>query len=215
MTGDLLALIRSRRSVRAYTAEPVPEELLLQLIDAARWAPSAVNGQPWSFVLVTAGQAITLLGNLADGVVFNRHVRRAAAIIAICADPRGNRYYQMDCAFAAQNILLAAHALGLGACFIGAFDEPGIKAVLEVPVHLRVVGLISLGWPAEAPAAPPRLRVEEVLRRSTYAGGKAPTLARRATNAGVFSLLKRFRRRRAAPGSGPDGRALEDEGDRR
>jgi len=196
VTGDLFELIRSRRSVRAYTAEALPKEELLTLIDAARWAPSAVNGQPWSFVLVTRPDIIRLLGSLTDYLVVNRHVRRAAAIIVVCADPRGSRYYRMDCAFAAQNILLGAHGLGLGACFVGAFDEEGVKEALDVPDHLRVTGLITLGRPAEEPAAPPRLAVREITRWETYSGGRAPTLARRLINAGAFSLLKRIKRRR-------------------
>lgn len=206
MADNLIELIRSRRSVRAYTEDPVPEATLLKLIEAARWAPSAVNGQPWSFVLVTDPETTAVLGNLADFMVFNRHVRRARAIIVICADPRANRYYQMDCAFAAQNILLAGHALGLGACFVGAFDEHGVKEALAVPAHLRVVGLVTIGWPAETPAAPPRLGIDEILRRDTYSGGSAPGLARRAANSGLFSLLRRIRGRpRTRPGGGPGG----------
>ena len=204
--GVSLEWIRGRRSIRAYTDEPVEEATLLQLIDAARWAPSAANGQPWSFVLVRHPETIRALGNLADFVVFNGHVRRSPAIIVICADPRGSYYYQMDCAFAAQNILLAAHALGLGSCFVGGFDEAGVKEVLEIPKHLEVLGLVTLGRPAEDPVPPPRLGLDEIVRRETYSGGRPPSIVRRLTNAGTFSLAKRvlgLHRSRARKGARP------------
>jgi nitroreductase len=198
LADDILALIRGRRSVRSYTSEPVEEATLLQLIEAGRWAPSAANGQPWSFITVRSPETIRLLGNLADFVLFNSHVRRARAIIVVCADPRGSRYYQMDCALAVQNILLTAHAQGLGGCFVGAFDEEGIKRALAVPGYLRIVGLVTLGWPAEDPATPPRLALEEILKHETYSGNRPPSIPRRLTNAVMFSLAKRvFRRRRA------------------
>lgn len=203
---DLLHLLRSRRSIRAYTGREIPEDLLLKLIEAARWAPSAVNSQPWSFVLIRDPRTIAAIGDLADFVLFNTHIRRSTAIIAICADPRTNRYHQLDCAFAAQNILLEAHFLGIGACFVGAFDEPGIREFLAIPEPLRLMGLITLGWPAEDPAPPPRLALSEVLRFETYAGERAPSAWRRATNAGVFSLIKRFTRRKHKRGPRADTR---------
>ncbi len=193
---DLLDTIRSRRTVRVYEAREIPEEMLLKLVEAARWAPSAVNSQPWSFVLVRNRESIATIGDLADRVLFNTHVRRSAAIVVICADPRGNRYYAMDCAFAAQNMLLEAHALGLGACFVGAFNEAGTKKLLAVPEVLRVVGMVTLGWPAEEPPPPPRLALAEILRLESYTGQRPPSRWRRATNAASFSLAKRFARHR-------------------
>lgn len=195
--SDLLPLLRARRSVRAYREGEIPKELLMKLFEAARWAPSAVNSQPWSFILVRNPETIAAIGSLADFVLYNTHVRHSTAIIVICADPRPNRYYQMDCAFAAQNILLEAHSLGIGACFIGAFDEPAIKELLAVPERLRLTGLVTLGWPRpdDEPAPPPRLSLDEILRFESYTGSP-PSAWRRATNAGVFSLAKRLSRRR-------------------
>jgi nitroreductase len=205
--------MRSRRSVRSYREGEIPEQSLLKLIEAARWAPSAANSQPWSFILVREPETIAALGALADQVLYNTHIRQSTAIIVICADPRPNRYYQMDCAFAAQNILLEAHSLGIGACFIGAFDETAIKELLDVPQQLRLTGLITLGWPDEEPAPPPRLGLDEILRLESYTGKRPPSAWRRATNAGMFSLAKRLtrRKRRASRGHENDASAGDPE----
>jgi nitroreductase len=185
--------MRARRSIRAYTDREVPDELLRRLVEAARWAPSAVNSQPWSFVAVKEPGLVAAIGGLADFGVFNGHVRRSRAIIVICSDPRGNPYHDRDCAFAAQNILLEAHALGLGACYVGAFRAAGIKALLDVPDALEITGLVTLGWPAEWPDPPPRLGLDEILKVETYTGAP-PTRWRRLTQTGFLSLWKRVRR---------------------
>lgn len=176
---DALDAIYERRAVRAYTARTVEKERVLALIEAAIQAPSAVNQQPWAFVVVQDAALLRriserskqlTLAELKPGTPLWEHramlqdpgfdvFHGGTTLILVCAKP-GLWPASEDCCLAAQNLMLAAHALGLGTCPIGfareALNEPGAKAELAIPADHSVVMPILVGYPRERPVRPPR-----------------------------------------------------------
>ncbi len=162
-------LLRRRRSVRTFTPEAVPRAHLERVLRAGIEAPSAGNVQPWRFVVVRRPSARQLLARAAWDQDF---VAAAPAVIAVCADlaraeaaygARGRELYCVqDGAAAAANMLLMAEAQGLGACWVGAFDEAQVRAALQLDDQVRPLALLPVGWPAERPTRPPRHAPEAV-----------------------------------------------------
>jgi len=172
---DVFEAIKGRRSVRAFTNKPVSDEEVMKLIDAARWAPSAGNIQPWEFVVVRdpeikRGPSVAALDQT--------FIEEAPVVIVVCANQlrsgsgygsRGvNLYCLQDTAAAIQNMLLAAHALGLATCWIGAFYEEEARKVLHIPNGVRPIAIIPVGHPAEKPEAPERRPISEIVHRETF-----------------------------------------------
>jgi nitroreductase len=168
----LLALLKARRSIRRYKPDPVPEELVTQLLEAGRWAPSASNRQPWRFVVVR-DQAVRKAVAQHAAYYFVRwvHVEEAPLLIALCGDA-GNPVYRTflheDVGLAGAQIMLQAHALGLGTCWIGGLDRPAIAGILRVPADVEVVGLLTVGFPAEDPEPPGRKLLSELVYHGVY-----------------------------------------------
>jgi nitroreductase len=172
---DMLEAIVSRRSIRAFKPDPVPELLLDQIWEAARWAPSAGNLQAREFVLVTD---LSVKRTLCDAALNQRFIEEAPVDIVVCVHAersaqrygeRGrNLYCLQDATAAIQNILLAAHALGLGACWVGAFNEKLVSHALTLPRDIRPIALIPIGYPAEQPLAPSRLNLEDLVYLNRY-----------------------------------------------
>lgn len=156
---DVLECIRTRRSIRKYKPEPVPRDKLEQVLEAARIAPSAGNRQPWKFIVVTDPETRRRLVPLARNQEF---VGQAGAVIVACAPDPSMRWHPVDIAIALDHISLAAHELGLGTCWIGAFDPAKVAALLEVPEDARVVLLMTLGVPDAEGTPRPRKPAEEV-----------------------------------------------------
>lgn len=157
---DFWQVIASRHAVREFAAgQDVSSELVNRLLGAAVEAPSAGNLQSWHFYVVRSGAVRAALAEAALGQSF---VADAPVVIVVCADPeraaaryreRGRRLYTFqDTAAATENLLLAATALGLGACWVGAFDEEAAHQALGAPPHLVPVAIIPIGYPA-APGA--------------------------------------------------------------
>lgn len=154
----------ARYSCRAFTPEPISRATILELLEAARWAPNGGNTQPWRFVVVTGTRRKQDLASAAVGQTF---IAQAPVVIVVCALPevsarvygeRGRTLYAIqDTAAATENLLLAATASGLGACWVGAFDEDRVRQAIGVPPKWRPVAVVPLGYPAEA--APRRSRV--------------------------------------------------------
>jgi nitroreductase len=167
----LLELIGSRHSVRRFSSTPITAETEQRLLAAACAAPSAGNGQPWFFVRVRSAE---LRARLCVAALSQRLVVEAPLCVVVCADERralqayGERgvslYCLQDTAAATENLLLAAHALGLGACWVGAFRERDVAALLELPEHLRPVAIVPIGVPDEEPSSPGRRPLDEVSR---------------------------------------------------
>ena len=153
---ELQEAIKGRRSIRKFKKQNVTEETVAQLIEAASYAPSAGNIQPWEFVIV---RNPTVKKKLAQAALDQAHVEEASAVIVVCADEKSSSmgygirgrtlYCLQDTAAATQNILLTAHSLGIGTCWIGSFNEDEAKEALNVPEGVRPVAMIPLGYPDE------------------------------------------------------------------
>lgn len=144
--------IKNRRSIRNYSDKTVEEEKLLQVLEAGRLAPSAVNYQPWDIIVVKEPQVKEKLSKASP----QAWLIKVPIMIVVCADPNrawcrkdGEEFWKVDTAIAMQNMVLAAYELGLGTCWIGAFDEKTAKNALNIPDNIRVVALTPLGYPAE------------------------------------------------------------------
>jgi len=163
---DALEAIRTRRSVRVFTGEPVARELLLQVVAAGMQAPSAGNQQPWQFVVIDDRG---LLLRVPEFHPYAQMAETAPAAILVCGDlqlEQRKGYWVQDCAAATQNILLAAHALGLGAVWTGVYPREervaGARRLFGVPEHVVPLSLIFVGYPAEHPAPENRFREDRV-----------------------------------------------------
>ncbi len=198
----LLSLLKSRRSIRRYRPDPVPDEMVTQILEAGRWAPSASNRQPWSFIVVRDEAIRQQIGQHA-AFYFVRwaHVAEAPLLIVLCGDT-GKKLYQQylheDIGLAGSQIMLQAKALGLGTCWVGGVDaaeRKQIAAILKLPEHLEVVGLLTVGFPAEDPPPPPRKPLAEIVHYDVY-GNQAPgsgATPGRARGGALSILLRRLR----------------------
>jgi nitroreductase len=165
---SVLDTIRKRRSVRKYKGDPVPEDVLARVLEAARLAPSAKNIQPWKFIVVRDRATKRKLAKASFEQYF---MSDAAVVVAACgfpekAFPRQGRYmnsWPIDVAIAFEHLILQAAEEGLGTCWIGAFDEAEVKAVLGVPEEARVLALTPLGRPDESPRERGRKRLDEIV----------------------------------------------------
>ena len=172
---DVFEAIKKRRSIRAFKNIDVSDEIVEKLIDAARWAPSAGNIQPWEFIIV---RSLDTKRRLAEAALNQTFIEEAPVVIVVCADYQrsargyGSRgatlYCIQDTAAAIQNIHLAAIALGLGTCWIGAFREEPVKKLLGIPDGVRPVAIIPVGYPAEQPAPRPRRPLNEIIHHEMF-----------------------------------------------
>jgi nitroreductase len=163
---DTLEAIRTRRSIRAYENKPVPADLVEQVIAAAMMAPSARNGQPWRFVIIDDRD---LLNEIPEFHPYAKMVPSAALALLVCGDTtleRSPGYWPIDCAAATENLLLAAHALGLGAVWLGVYPRTprmdGFRRMLRLPETVIPHTLIPLGYPAEQPVSEDRFRQDRI-----------------------------------------------------
>ncbi|MEA3328861.1 MAG: nitroreductase family protein [Candidatus Omnitrophota bacterium] len=139
--------IVKRTSIRQYRDRPIEKPLLEKLVDAARRAPSARAVEPWEFVVIENKETLTRLGQTASSGVF---IKDAVACIAVFC--KETKYYLEDGCAATENILLAAADLGLGACWVAGDKKPyadEVSKLLNAPPGLKLVSLVSLGWPKE------------------------------------------------------------------
>ncbi|MFQ6102414.1 MAG: nitroreductase family protein [Anaerolineae bacterium] len=151
MSRKLIQTIFARRSIRKYTAEPVDEEDVNTLLEAAMAAPSSSNRKPWHFVVVTDRRT---LDALAEVHPYGKMLFEAVLCISVCGDPTiSERSWVQDCSAATENLLLAATALGLGAVWLGVHPMEervaAIREVLNIPETIVPLNLIPIGHPAE------------------------------------------------------------------
>lgn len=147
---DRLSTIFSRRSIRAYTDEPVSEADIQALLQAGMAAPSASNRKPWHFVAVTDKPTLQALAEVHP---FGKMIGGAGLGIAVCGDPRISDWWVQDCTAATENILVAVSALDLGGVWLGCHGRPeredAVRSVLKIPAEIGVLSLLSIGHPAE------------------------------------------------------------------
>jgi len=176
---ETLEAIRTRRSIRRYSDQPVEPEKLQAVLEAVQQAPSWSNKQCWSLVVVQDPAARAKISELSFVEAFfatygyktnpaQKALAQAPVVIVACADPQqsgelnGEQYYMADMGIATQNLMLAAHDQGLGSVFVGVFDEGQLKELLAIPPHIRVVGLFPLGYPSgDAKSGPARKPLSE------------------------------------------------------
>jgi len=156
----------TRRSIRKYTSEPVSREILEELVKAGMYAPSAVNCQPWHYIVIDDR---ALFAKIMEVHPYAKMLEDAQSAILVCGDEKlqhSDGYWIVDCGAATQNILLAAHAKGLGAVWLGLHPreerKKKIKELFQLPGHVQPFSLISLGWPAEEKDIPDRYNSERI-----------------------------------------------------
>jgi nitroreductase len=169
---NVMQTIRERRSVRKYKPKQVDKEKLQLVLEAGRLAPSANNRQEWRYVVVTDGQIRDQLCRAAANQTF---VAQAPVVIACCAETNnhimqcGQPCYPIDVAISIDHITLKAWEEGLGTCWIGAFSEGEVKKILNIPEPIRVVELLTLGYPDDGPKKKNRLSLDEIVRYEKWA----------------------------------------------
>jgi len=163
---DALEAIHTRRSIRRYEDRPVPEELVEKLLGAAMTAPSARNAQPWQFVVIDDRKLLAEIGRTHPNAAM---AARAPLGILVCGDLElelSEGYWPVDCAAATQNMLLAAHALGLGAVWTGVYPRQqrmnDHRRWLGLPANVVAHSLVLVGYPAEQHGAEDRYRADRV-----------------------------------------------------
>ncbi len=168
---EVMEAIKSRRSVRGYKPDPIPEADLSEILEAARLAPSASNRQPWKFIVVTDPGKREALTKASRNQAF---VGQAPVIIvAVALEPDqtmmcGVERYAVDLSIAVDHITLAAVDKGLGTCWIGAFDQEEVCRIAGVPDQYKVVTVLPLGYPADEPRAKGRKPLEEIVCWETF-----------------------------------------------
>lgn len=153
---EAIEAIRTRRSVRKYKDQPVSEDLVADLLRAAMAAPSAGNQQPWQFVVI---RNRATLEAVAAANPYGGMARHAPLAIVVCGDLKREQrpgFWVQDCAAATENLLVAAHALGLGAVWCGTYPREErmqpIVAALGLPENVVPFAVVPIGYPAEEPA---------------------------------------------------------------
>lgn len=157
--------IRTRRSIRAYKAALIPDDALQTVLEAARIAPSAANRQNWKFVAVRNPELRPAMMDACRGQKF---VGEAPVTIACCAIDPDWKWSAVDVAIAVDHMTLAAWSLGLGTCWIGAFDEAKVKEVIAAPETARVICCLTLGYPAAEGTFRGRKTAAEVISYDRY-----------------------------------------------
>jgi len=168
---EVFKAIKIRRSVRSYKADPVPEEKLKKILEAARLAPSAHNEQERKFIVV---RDVRKRKALSEAALSQSFIAEAPVVIAaVATDPEhvlssGVPAYAIDLTIAVDHMTLVAVEEGLGTCWVGAFDQRAVKKILEIPAKCKVVVLLPLGFPADKPGEKLRKKLEEVVSYENF-----------------------------------------------
>ncbi len=182
---DLMGVIKSRRSIRKYRNDPIPDDVLDSLLEAVRWAPSWANTQCWEIILVkdpkTKSDLTTAFpkGNPALSAIVD-----APVVIVLCGKKGLSGYYKgqaatskgdwlmFDTGIAMQNLCLAAHGQGLGTVVVGLFDQKRVGEILGVPPEVEVVAMTPVGYPAAEGGSPKRKEISQFVFYEKYGKGK-------------------------------------------
>ncbi len=168
---DVCKAIQSRRSIREYDSREVEEDKLVRVLESGRLSPSAKNLQERRFVIVRDDKTRKALSEAARNQKF---VAEAPVVIAACSVETkyimscGQLAYPIDTAIAIDHMTLSAVEEGLGTCWIGAFDEKKVKEILNIPDSVRVVSLLTLGYPSTIPHPTSRKSLDEIVMREKW-----------------------------------------------
>lgn len=163
---DLLQGIITRRSIRKYSDKAISKDQIETLVKAGMYAPSASNQQPWHFIAITERE---ILNKIKEVHPYAKMLGEAPLAILVCGDQKlelSKDYWVVDCSAATQNILLAAHGIGLGAVWLGIHPrverKQEIRSIFNLPDHVQPASLISVGYPAEEKETPNRFKPDRI-----------------------------------------------------
>ena len=168
---NVFKAIKNRRSIRKYKTTDIEDEKLEKILEAARIAPSASNRQEWKFILVKDQEKRAELVDAAHGQKF---VEQAPVTIVACSTeserimPCGQHAYTVDLSIAVSFMILEATELGLGTCWLGAFNENEVKKILDIPEEIRVPAMFTVGYADEDPAPRPRKELNKIVCYERY-----------------------------------------------
>ncbi len=177
---DFLSLAKARQSDRAYdVSRPVEAEKIERIMEAACFAPSACNAQPWKFVVVTDPELAVKVGKAAAGLGMNKFAKDAPVHVLVVEEPANitsflgsrikDKYFPLvDIGIVAAHIALAAEDEGLGSCILGWFDEKGIKRLVGIPASRRLLLDITIGYPLKGKRVKSRKGLEKVVSFNRY-----------------------------------------------
>ncbi len=166
---EVMKAIRERRSTRRFKKEPVPDEFITRVLEAARLAPSGSNRQPWHFIVIRDAETKSRMG-------LHKWAEEAPVMIVCCIDPEEGRWYIVDGSIAFEHMVLEATSLGLGTCWMGRLYEnlgetdERIKGVLGIPDHMRVLAVTPLGYSDETPGQTRRKSMDEIVHYERFGG---------------------------------------------
>ena len=168
---DVFEAITQRKSIRKYKDKEIEKEKLIKVLESARISPSAANRQEWKFIVVKDDNTRSRLVSAAHGQNF---VGQAPVTIVACSTeserimPCGQHAYTVDLSIAVSFMMLEATELGLGTCWLGAFDEEAVKEILDIPSDIRVPAMFTLGYADENPVARPRKALKDIVCHEKY-----------------------------------------------
>jgi nitroreductase len=165
MNLDILDLIKSRRSVRNFTSEPVSEQMIEKILEAGRWAPSGLNNQPWRFAVITDSGLKAEISSLTN---YGKIVIAAKVLIPVFLDSEKSYHREKDIqgiGACLQNMLIETHSLGLGAVWLGEIirSSDRIKEILGLDKRFDLMAVIAIGHPAEKPRTVPRKPLRDLV----------------------------------------------------
>jgi nitroreductase len=162
----LVDALLSRRSIRQFEPKAIPQTELDIILEAGQKAPSALNKQPWHFIVVTDDE---IKHELSKGL-FSRFIKHAPITIVGCAhkDRIAGRWAKTSTTIALQNMVIAAWAMGIGSCWIGAFNEDKVRKLLNIPTNWEVVALIPFGYPSKIPAPKRKKPLDKITSYNTF-----------------------------------------------
>jgi len=171
---ECMEAIKGRRSIRKFREGTVGEEVITELLEAAQAAPSAGNLQARDFVVVMNR---TLKQKLKEAALNQSFIEEAPVVIVVVANierssrvykVRGELYAIQDATSAVMNLLLAAHSKGLGACWVGAFEEYMVSDLLDLPDNAKPIAIIPVGYPDEVPVSPPKIGLDKITHKESW-----------------------------------------------
>lgn len=168
---DVFEAVTQRKSIRKYKDKEIEKEKLIKVLESARIAPSASNRQEWKFIVVKDEDTRSRLVSAAH---YQKFVGQAPVTIVACSTeserimPCGQYAYTVDLSIAVSFMMLEATELGLGTCWLGAFDEEAVKEILGIPSDIRVPAMFTMGYADENPAARPRKALKDIVCHEKY-----------------------------------------------
>lgn len=177
---ELTTAIKTRRSVRKYTDQPLSQDQIDTLLEAIRWAPSWTNSQTWEVILVTEPETKAALSETLGKNPATKAVATAPVVFALAAkletsgfysgQPSTNKgdWFMFDSGLATQNLCLTAHEMGLGTVIVGLFDADKVDEILNIPEGYAIVVLVPVGYPGKDPKTPPRKETAEFTHQEKW-----------------------------------------------